>query len=124
MNNITGLVIVGLALGLLIGGGITWYLVQDFANNAVVEAELHFNNLLETEKSKFNEELTSLENTKEGLESTLTTTQGKVDSLNTTIENRGKELKKIKRKYNEKISSIDGMSHNELTEFFAKRYGN
>jgi peptidoglycan hydrolase CwlO-like protein len=124
MNNITGLVIVGLVLGLLVGGGITWYLVQDFANNAVVEAELHFNDLLETEKGKFNEELVSLENTKEGLESTLATTQGKVDSLNTTIENRGKELKKIKRKYNEKISSIDGMSHNELTEFFAKRYGN
>jgi peptidoglycan hydrolase CwlO-like protein len=124
MNNITGLVIVGLALGLLIGGGITWYLVQDFANNAVVEAELRFNDLLETEKSKFNEELTSLGNTKEDLESTLTATQGKVDSLNTTIENRGKELKRIKRKYNEKISSIDGMSHNELTEFFAKRYGN
>ena len=124
MNNITGLVIVGLVLGLLVGGGITWYLVQDFANNAVVEAELHFNDLLETEKGKFNEELASLENTKEGLELTLTTTQGKVDSLNTTIKNRGKELKKIKRKYNEKISSIDGMSHNELTEFFANRYGN
>jgi peptidoglycan hydrolase CwlO-like protein len=124
MNNITGLVIVGLVLGLLVGGGITWYLVQDFANNAVVEAELYFNDLLETEKGKFNEELASFENTKEDLESTLIATQGKVDSLNTTIENRGKELKKIKRKYNEKISSIDGMSHNELTEFFAKRYGN
>tara|TARA_B100001093_G_C26711054_1_gene963421 strand:- start:523 stop:897 length:375 start_codon:yes stop_codon:yes gene_type:complete len=115
---------VGLIIGLTIGVGITWYFTNDFTTQAIVEAELRFNQLLEEEKAKFSEEIGAITELKENLESTLVSTETAIDSLNTTIHTRSKELNQIKRKYNEKISSIDGMSHNDLTNFFSKRYGN
>lgn len=113
---------IGLLMGLAIGSSVTWYLTSDFVNNAVVEAELHFNNLLEKEQAKFSKEIDVLTELKENLELTLISTETIVDSLNTTISTRNKELNRIKKKYNDQMSSIDGMSHNELTEFFTKRY--
>lgn len=115
---------IGLLIGLIVGSSITWYLTSDFVNKAVVEAELKFNELLETEKSKYQNELGALTELKENLEFTLTSTETIVDSLNTTISTRNKELNKIRKKYAEQMSDIDGMSHNELTDFFAERYGN
>lgn len=115
---------IGLLIGLVIGSSITWYLTSDFVNKAVVETELKFNELLETEKSKYQNELGVLTELKENLEFTLISTEIAVDSLNTAISTRNKELDKIRKKYVKQMSDIDGMSHNELTDFFAERYGN
>ena len=103
---------IGLLIGIVIGSSITWYLTSDFVGNAVVEAELKFNELLEAEKSKYQNELGVLTELKENLESTLISTEIIVDSLNTTISTRSKELDKIRKKYAEQMSDIDGMSPN------------
>ena len=115
---------IGVVMGLFIGGGVTWYLTYDFVNNAVIEAELRFNELLETEKSKYQNDLTQVTKIKENLEYNLASAELVIDSLNTTINTRSKELNKLKKEYDQQISSINGMSHNELTDFFATRYGN
>jgi uncharacterized protein (UPF0333 family) len=115
---------IGVVMGLFIGGGVTWYLTYDFVNNAVIEAELKFNELLETEKSKYQNDLTQVTKIKENLEYNLVSAELVIDSLNTTIDTRSKELNKLKKEYDQQISSINGMSHNELTDFFATRYGN
>jgi len=109
-------------LGIVIGSGLIWYIMDDIVDEAKLEAEQKFNDLLNQEKSKFTIEIDSLQNSKEQLELLVNTTQNKVDSLNITISNRNKELDKIKQDYNDKISKIDGMSHNELTTFFSNRY--
>lgn len=113
---------IGLLIGLAIGSSITWYLTSDFVGNAVVEAELKFNELLEAEKSKYQNEIDNITRIQENLEYNLASAEIAIDSLNTTISTRSQELNRIKKKYNDQISSINGMSHNELTEFFAKRY--
>ena len=59
---------VGLLIGLVVGSSITWYLTSDFVNKAVIEAELKFNELLETEKSKYQNELGVLTELKESFE--------------------------------------------------------
>lgn len=115
---------IGVVMGLFIGGGVTWYLTYDFVNNAVIEAELKFNELLETEKSKYQNDLTQVTKIKENLEYNLVSAELVIDSLNTTIDTRSKELNKLKKEHDQQISSINGMSHNELTDFFATRYGN
>ena len=120
-NNVVSIGL-GIVIGLVVGIGLTWYLTNNFVDQAVIEAELKFNELLEQEKSKYSTQISSLERTKENLEYTLVSTEMVIDSLNTTINTRSKELNKIKRKYYEELSNIDGMSHNELTDFFAKRY--
>ncbi len=122
MNNKVVLMGLGLVVGLFVGIGLTWYTTSNFTTQAIIEAEIKFNELLEVEKSKYSSKISSLERTKSNLEYTLVSTEMFIDSLNTTISNRGKELNQIKKKYNEKLSSIDGMSHNELTNFFSKRY--
>ena len=109
-------------MGILIGGGVVWYIVNDFVNKAKLEAEQKFNDLLNQEKSKYTNEITDLQDSKEQLELLVNSTQNKVDSLNTTISRRNKELDRLKKDYNDKISKIDGMSHNELTTFFSNRY--
>ncbi len=122
MKNNVASIGLGIVIGLVVGIGLTWYLTNDFVDQAVIKAELKFNELLEQEKSKYSTQISSLERTKENLEYTLVSTEMVIDSLNTTINTRSKELNKIKRKYYEELSNIDGMSHNELTDFFAKRY--
>jgi predicted nucleic acid-binding Zn-ribbon protein len=122
-NNVVSIGL-GIIIGVVIGVGLTWYMTNDLATQAVIEAELKFNELLEAEKSKYQNELGALTELKENLEFTLTSTEVTIDSLNTTISTRSKELDKIRKKYAEQMSDIDGMSHNELTNFFAKRYGN
>ena len=112
----------GIIIGLVVGVGLTWYTTSDLITQATVEAEIKFNELLESEKAKFSKEIGTLTKLKENLEHTLTSTETIVDSLNTTISTRSKELNQIKKKYAKQISSIDGMSHNELTNFFSNRY--
>ncbi len=112
-----------LALGVVIGGGVVWYLVDEYAQEAEIRAEEKFNDLLEQEKSKYTVELANLQTAKERLEELVITTQTQVDSLNTSISNRTKELNRLRKKYNDKVSEINGMSYNELTTFFSNRYG-
>jgi len=112
-----------LVLGVVIGGGVVWYLVDEYAQEAEIRAEEKFNDLLEQEKSKYTVELTNLQTAKEELEELVITTQTQVDSLNTSISNRTKELNRLRKKYNDKVSEINGMSYNELTTFFSNRYG-
>ena len=114
----------GIIIGLIIGVGLTWDMTNDLTTQAIIDAEIRFNELLEAEKSKYSEKIGTLTELKENLESTLTSTEIVVDSLNTTIGTRNKELDKIRKKYAKQISDIDGMSHNELTNFFTERYGN
>lgn len=122
MKNSVVFVGLGIIMGLVAGAGLTWYMTSDLVTQAAAEAEIRFNELLESEKAKFSEEIGTLTELKENLEYTLISTETIVDSLNTTISTRNKEINQIKRKYAEQISSIDGMSHNELTNFFSNRY--
>jgi len=122
MKNSVVFVGLGIIMGLVAGAGLTWYMTSDLVTQATAEAEIRFNELLESEKAKFSEEIGTLTELKENLEYTLISTETIVDSLNTTISTRNKEINQIKRKYAEQISSIDGMSHNELTNFFSNRY--
>lgn len=122
MKNSVVLVGLGIIMGLVVGVGLTWYMTSDLVTQATAEAEIRFNELLESEKAKFSEKMGTLTELKENLEYTLISTETIVDSLNTTISTRNKEINQIKRKYAEQISSIDGMSHNELTNFFSNRY--
>ena len=124
MNNNVVSVGLGIIIGLVVGVGLTWYMTSDLITQATTEAEIRFNELLEIEKAKHEGELDKIAKIQENLEYNLTSTEMVVDSLNTTILTRSKELNKIKRKYAQQISSIDGMSHNELTDFFTKRYNN
>jgi uncharacterized lipoprotein YehR (DUF1307 family) len=112
----------GLIMGLVIGIGLTWHMTGDFITQSSIEAELKFNELLETEKSKYKTELDKISTIQKNLEGDLNFAEIAIDSLNTTINTRSKELNKIKREYAKQISSINGMSHNELTDFFSKRY--
>ena len=109
-------------LGITIGGGILWYIMDDIVDKAKLEAEQKFDDLLNQEKSKFTTEIINLQNSKDQLKLLVNLTQNKIDSLNTTIFKRNKELDKIKKDYNDKVSKINGMSHNELTTFFSNRY--
>lgn len=114
---------IGLLIGGILGGVAVWSMTKNFVDKAVMAAEERFDSLLEEEKERLQEKVDDATRLKERLEATLIETEFKVDSLNTTIENRNKELIKIKRNYDKKVSSIDNMSHNELSDFFAKRYG-
>ncbi len=124
MKNSVVFVGLGAIIGLVAGIGLTWYMTSDLVTQATAEAEIRFNELLESEKTKFSKEIGTLTELKENLEYTLTSTENVVDSLNTTISIRSKELNQIKKKYAKQISSIDSMSHNELTNFFSNRYKN
>ena len=108
--------------GLAIGGLVVWGLTNHMVENAVEEAENKFENFLSEEKDKLQSKLDDSQRLKDDLEKSLAETQTKVDSLNTTILNRNNELNKIKKEYDKKLSSIDNMSHNELSDFFANRY--
>jgi len=114
----------GIIIGLVVGVGLTWYMTNDLTTQAVIEAELKFNELLETEKSKYQSELSQVTQIQQNLEYNLTSAELAIDSLNTTISTRSNELNKIRKQYAKQMSDIDGMSHNELTDFFTKRYGN
>jgi len=122
-NNVVS-VGLGIIIGLIIGIGLTWYITNDFTTQAVIDAELRFNQLLEEEKAKYKDELGKVTQIQENLEHNLASAEIAIDSLNTTINTRSKQLNQIKRKYAKKLSDIDSMSHNELTDFFTKRYGN
>ena len=124
MNNNVISVGLGIIIGLVVGVGLTWYMTSDLITQATAEAEIRFNELLETEKAKHQGKLDKIAQIQENLEHNLTSTETVIDSLNTTFLTRSKELNKIKRKYAQQISSIDGMSHNELTDFFTERYNN
>jgi len=114
----------GIITGLVIGIGLTWYITNDFTTQAVIDAELRFNQLLEEEKAKYEDELGKVTQIQENLEHNLASAEIAIDSLNITIDTRSKQLNQIKRKYAKKLSDIDSMSHNELTDFFTKRYSN
>ena len=121
MKNISLITLgIGVILGLITGGAVVWSMTNNFVDNAVNQAEERFNSLLEEEKEKLQDKVDDTTKLKERLEATLVETEYRVDSLSTTIENRNKELIKIKRNYDKKVSSVDNMSHNELSDFFRK----
>ena len=93
-------------LGILIGGGVVWYIVNDFVNKAKIEAEQKFNDLLDQEKSKYSTKLLNLESSKEELELLVNLTQNEIDSLNFAISTRTKELNRLKKDYNDKVSKL------------------
>ena len=122
-NNVVSMGL-GIIIGLVVGVGLTWYMTNDLTTQAVIEAELKFNELLEAEKSKYQSELSQVTRIQQNLEYNLTSAELAIDSLNTTISTRSNELNKIRKQYAKQMSDIDGMSHNELANFFTKRYGN
>ena len=57
----------GIITGLVIGIGLTWYITNDFTTQAVIDAELRFNQLLEEEKAKYEDELGKVTQIQENL---------------------------------------------------------
>jgi len=113
---------VGLLIGGILGGVAVWSMTKNFVDKAVMAAEERFDSLLEEEKDKLQDKVDDATKLKERLEVTLVETESKVDSLNTTIQNRNKQINKLKKDYDKTLNGIDNMSHNELSDFFAKRY--
>jgi chromosome segregation ATPase len=113
---------VGLLIGGILGGVAVWSMTKNFVDKAVMAAEERFDSLLEEEKDKLQDKVDDATKLKERLEVTLVETESKVDSLNTTIQNRNKQIDKLKKDYDKTLNGIDNMSHNELSDFFAKRY--
>ena len=113
---------IGLLIGGILGGVAVWSMTKNFVDKAVMAAEERFDSLLEDEKEKLQDKVDDATKLKERLEVTLNETESKVDSLNTTIQNRNKQLTDLKKDYDKTINNISIMSHNELSDFFAKRY--
>ena len=114
---------IGLLIGGILGGVAVWSMTKNFVDRAVTAAEERFDSLLEEEKGKLQDKVDDATKLKESLETTLVETESKVDSLNTTIQNRNKQIDKLKKDYDKTLNGIDNMSHNELSDFFANRYG-
>mgnify|MGYP000462877505 FL=1 len=113
---------IGILIGGILGGVAVWSMTKNFVDRAVMAAEERFDSLLEEEKDKLQDKVDDATKLKERLEVTLVETESKVDSLNTTIQNRNKQIDKLKKDYDKTLNGIDNMSHNELSDFFAKRY--
>ena len=113
---------IGLLIGSILGGVAVWSMTKNFVDRAVAAAEERFDSLLEEEKEKLQDKVDDANKLKERLEVTLNETESKVDSLNTTIQNRNKQLADLKKDYDKTIDNISSMSHNQLSDFFAKRY--
>ena len=113
---------IGILIGGILGGVAVWSMTKNFVDRAVMAAEERFDSLLEEEKDKLQDKVDDATKLKERLEVTLVETESKVDSLNTTIQNRNKQINKLKKDYDKTLNGIDNMSHNELSDFFAKRY--
>jgi chromosome segregation ATPase len=114
---------IGLLIGGILGGVAVWSMTKNFVDRAVAAAEERFDSLLEEEKEKLQDKVDDANKLKERLEVTLNETESKVDSLNTTIQNRNKQLADLKDDYDKTLDNISDMSHNQLSDFFAKRYG-
>jgi len=114
---------IGLLIGGILGGVAVWSMTKNFVDRAVTAAEERFDSLLEEEKDKLQDKVEDANRLKDKLEETLLVTESKVDSLNTTIQNRNKQLADLKKDYDKTIDNISSMSHNQLSDFFAKRYG-
>jgi len=113
---------IGLLIGGILGGVAVWSMTKNFVDRAVTAAEERFEGLLQDEKDKLQDKVDDATRLKERLEATLIETESKVDSLNTTIQNRNKQLADLKKDYDKTIDNISSMSHNQLSDFFAKRY--
>ena len=113
---------IGLLIGGILGGVAVWSMTKNFVDRAVTAAEERFDSLLEEEKDKLQDKVENANRLKDKLEETLLVTESKVDSLNTTIQNRNKQLADLKKDYDKTIDNISSMSHNQLSDFFAKRY--
>ena len=113
---------IGLLIGSILGGVAVWSMTKNFVDRAVAAAEERFDSLLEEEKEKLQDKVDDANKLKDRLEVTLNETESKVDSLNTTIQNRNKQLADLKKDYDKTIDNISSMSHNQLSDFFAKRY--
>ena len=114
---------IGLLIGGILGGVAVWSMTKNFVDKAVMAAEERFDSLLEEEKEKLQDKVDDANKLKDRLEITLNETESKVDSLNTTIQNRNKQLADLKKDYDKTIDNISIMSHNELSDFIAMRYG-
>jgi len=114
---------IGLLIGGILGGVAVWSMTKNFVDRAVTAAEERFDSLLEEEKDKLQDKVEDANRLKDKLEETLLVTESKVDSLSTTIQNRNKQIDELKKDYDKTLNGIDNMSHNELSDFFAKRYG-
>jgi chromosome segregation ATPase len=114
---------IGLLIGGILGGVAVWSMTKNFVDRAVAASEERFDSLLEEEKEKLQDKVDDANKLKERLEVTLNETESKVDSLNTTIQNRNKQLADLKDDYDKTLDNISDMSHNQLSDFFAKRYG-
>jgi len=121
-DNLVTLLGISLLIGMVIGGLGVWGLYRDQVRKAEEKAEERFYELLNETKFKYETQITTLQNLKSNLETTVSSTNLAVDSLNKAISTRNWELNRLKKEYNEKVSTIDGMSNNGLTTFFTDRY--
>jgi hypothetical protein len=80
------------------------------------------NSLIEENVKNYQIQLLNLQLVRDSLKYEVSVANSKIDSLNNSISSRNKELNKLRKKYNETIASIDGMSNDELSKFFTDRY--
>lgn len=121
-DNLVTLLGISLLIGMIIGGLGVWGLYRGQIGKAEEKAEERFYELLNETKFKYETQITTLQNLKSNLETTVSSTSLAIDSLNKAISTRNWELNRLKKEYNEKVSTIDGMSNNDLTTFFTDRY--
>tara|TARA_Y100000385_G_scaffold150224_1_gene155740 strand:- start:643 stop:1020 length:378 start_codon:yes stop_codon:yes gene_type:complete len=121
-DNLVTLLGISLLIGIVIGGLGVWGLYRDQVRKAEEKAEERFYELLNETKFKYETQITTLQNLKSNLETVVSSTNLTVDSLNKAISTRNWELNRLKKEYNEKVSTINGMSNNGLTTFFTDRY--
>jgi len=86
------------------------------------ESKIEYQQKLQDNQAEYEQQLKDLTLYKDSLENKINTISTTIDSLNTSIANRTEALDSIKQEYDEQISNINNMSHNELVSFFSNRY--
>lgn len=115
MNNINKNNIQTILLLIIVG-----FVVYNFYYSTQIKTNVdEYKNKIET----IGVEIDSLNNLNTLLDDKLNIVNTNIVSINTEIESVDDSLKKLKKKTDEKVDSVDDYSFNELEQFFAERYG-
>lgn len=115
MNNVNINNIQTILLLIIVG-----FVVYTFYNSTQIKTNIdEYKNKIET----IGTEIDSINNLNTLLDDKLNIVNTNIISINNEIESVDDELKKLKKKRDEEVDSVDDYSFNELEQFFAERYG-